>query len=127
MSIRYLLTAPPPPIEGTDAVFQEVTALRAAFQSEIANLSPLKTSIRRFPKQLFGFHNIRELKRLERRCRVNHLFFSFPYPFPILRLLCNPVIYTLTASLDVSKPPPRAAGCSGSVASLSQTRETQLF
>lgn len=106
MSILYLLTAPPPPIEGTDAVFQEVTALRAAFQSETANLSPLKTSIRRFPKQLFGFHNIRELKRLERRCRINHLFFSFPYPFPILRLLYNPVIYTVTASLDVSKPPP---------------------
>lgn len=106
MSILYLLTAPPPPIEGTDAVLQEITALRASFQSEIANLSPLKTSTRRFPKQLFGFHNIRELKRLERRCRINHIFFSFPYPFPILRLLYKPVIYTVTASLDVSKPPP---------------------
>lgn len=105
MSILYLLTAPPPPIEGTDAVFQEVTSLRAAFQGEVANLSPLTTSTCRFPKQLFGFHNVRQLKLLERQCRLNHLFFSLLYPFPILRLLCNPVIYTVTASLDVGRAP----------------------
>src|SRR5581483_10102742 len=105
MSILYLLTAPPPPIVGTDAVFQEVTALREAFQGEIANLSPLESSTRLFPKQLFGFHNILGLKRLERRCRLNHLFFSLLYPFPILRLLHNPIIYTVTGSLDVAKPP----------------------
>jgi glycosyltransferase involved in cell wall biosynthesis len=106
MSILYLLTAPPPAIAGTDAVLQEVAALRAAFQGEIVNLSPLKSSTRRFPKQLYGLHKIREIKGLESRCRINHLFFSFPYPFPILRLLRNPIFYTVTASLDPRKRPP---------------------
>jgi glycosyltransferase involved in cell wall biosynthesis len=106
MSILYLLTAPPPPIEGTDAVFQEVAALRGAFQGETVNLSPLKSSTRRFPKQLYGFHRLREINNRESRCKINHLFFSSPYPFPILRFLRNPVLYTVTASLDVKKKPP---------------------
>jgi glycosyltransferase involved in cell wall biosynthesis len=105
MSILYLLTAPPPPIEGTDAVFQDIAALRHEFGGEIVNLSPLKTSTRRFPKQLFGFHKIRKIRALESRCKINHLFFSFPYPFPILRFFRNPVLYTVTASLNVKKKP----------------------
>src|SRR2546430_211185 len=109
MSVLYLLTAPPPPIEGTDAVFQEVSALCRAFRGEIVNLSPLRSSTRRYPKQLYGFHNIREIKRLENRCKINHVFFSFPYPFPILRFLRNPIFYTATASLDVRKKPPALA------------------
>jgi glycosyltransferase involved in cell wall biosynthesis len=109
MSILYLLTAPPPAIAGTDAVLQEVVALRGAFQGEIVNLSPLKSSTRRFPKQLYGLHKIREIKNLESRCKINHLFFSFPYPFPVLRLLRNPIFYTVTASLDQKKRPPAHA------------------
>jgi glycosyltransferase involved in cell wall biosynthesis len=104
-----LLTAPPPAIAGTDAVLQDVAALRGAFRGEIVNLSPLKSSTRRFPKQLYGFHNIREIRNLESRCRINHLFFSFPYAFPVLRLLRNPVFYTVTASLDVTRKPPAPA------------------
>src|ERR1700675_4530349 len=99
MSILYLITAPPPPFQGTDAVFQEVDVLRGAFQGEIVNLSPLKSSIRRFPKQLYGFHKFQEIKNLESGCKINHIFFSFPYLFPILRFLRNPIIYTVTASL----------------------------
>ena len=80
-----------------------------AFQGETVNLCPLGSSTRRFPKQLYGFHKLREIKRAEDRCKVNHLFFSFAYPFPILRFLRNPVFYTATASLDVRKRPPALA------------------
>ncbi len=48
---------------------------------------------------------MREIRRIERRCRINHVFFSFPYAFPVLRLLRNPIVYTVTASLDASKTP----------------------
>jgi glycosyltransferase involved in cell wall biosynthesis len=113
MSVLYLLTAPSPAIAGTDAVLQDVAALRGAFQGEIVNLSPLKSSTYRFPKQLYGFHNISEIRRLESRCRINHLFFSFPYAFPVLRLLRNPVFYTATASLDVTKKPSAPARLKG--------------
>ena len=105
MSVLYLLTAPPPPIPGTDAVFQDVAALRGAFHGEILNLAPQKTSMRRFPKQFYGFHNILDIKSLERRTKINHVFFSLPYLFPVLRLLSNPIVYTITASLDVRKKP----------------------
>jgi glycosyltransferase involved in cell wall biosynthesis len=109
MSILYLITAPPPPIKGTDAVFQEVDALRGAFQGEVVNLSPLTNSTRRFPKQLYGLQKIPEIRDLESRCKINNIFFSFPYLFPILRFLRNPVIYTVTASLDVKRKPPACA------------------
>jgi glycosyltransferase involved in cell wall biosynthesis len=105
MSILYLLTAPPPAIEGTDAVLQEVAALCSAFQGEAVNLCPLKSSTRRFPKQLYGLHKIRAIRSLESRCKINHLFFSLPYAFPILRLLRNPIFYTVTASLDPQRRP----------------------
>jgi glycosyltransferase involved in cell wall biosynthesis len=105
MSILYLVTAPPPAIAGTDAVLREVAALRDAFQGEIINLSPLTSSTQRFPKQLYGLHKVRELRSTERRCRINHVFFPFPYPFPVLRLLRNPIFYTATASLDPGRRP----------------------
>jgi glycosyltransferase involved in cell wall biosynthesis len=105
MSVLYLLTAPPPPIAGTDAVFQEVAALQAAFDGKAVNLSPLTRSSRRFPKQLFGFHQLRQIRELEDRCKVSHIFFPSPYAFPILRLLHNPVFYTVTGSLDANKRP----------------------
>ena len=92
-------------MDGTDAVFQEVAALRRAWHGETVNLCPIKKSTVRFPKQLYGFHKIREIKSLERQCTFNHIFFSFPYAFPVLRLLRNPVFYTVTASLDVNKRP----------------------
>jgi glycosyltransferase involved in cell wall biosynthesis len=105
MSILYLLTAPPPLFEGTDAVQQDVAVLRGAFGGKLLNLSPLKTSTRRFPKQLFGLHNIKELRASESRCKVNHVFFPTPYAFPVLRLLRNPIVYTVGGSLDANRRP----------------------
>jgi len=109
MSILYLLTTPPPALEGTDAVFQDVVALQRAFQGDVINLSPLRSSIRRFPKQFYGFQNILEIRKSERRSKLNHLFFSYPYPFPVLRLFHNPIVYTVSASLDVRNKPPACA------------------
>src|SRR5262245_46610377 len=84
MSVLYLLTAPPPPFAGTDAVQQDVAALRHAFGAKLLNLSPLKTSMRRFPKQLFGVHRVRELQALESQCSINLylLFHALPLPNP---------------------------------------------
>jgi glycosyltransferase involved in cell wall biosynthesis len=105
MSVLYLLTAPPPPFAGTDAVYQDVAILRDAFPGEVINLAPVKSSVHRVPKQFYGFHKIRQIRAAERRCEVNQLFFSLAYPFPVLRFLRNPLFYTITASLDVTKRP----------------------
>lgn len=98
MSVLYLLTAPPPPIEGTDAVFQEVTALRTAFHGDTFNLFPFARPSGRIPKWLYGLHAIGELRARERAHRLNHIYFAVPYVFPVLRALRNPLIYTITAS-----------------------------
>jgi glycosyltransferase involved in cell wall biosynthesis len=105
MSVLYLLTAPPPPFEGTDAVYQDITALRLAFPGEVLTLAPGRSSTRRVPKQLYGFHKIGTIRELEARCDINHVFFSLPYPFPILSVLRKPIFYTITASLDEKNKP----------------------
>ena len=98
MSVLYLLTAPPPRFEGTDAVFQEVSALCAAFEGDTLNLYPFDRPSLRIPKWLYGLHAIGQLRARERAHRFSHIYFAVPYAFPVLRALRNPVIYTVTAS-----------------------------
>ena len=106
MSVLYLLNSPQPLIEGTDAAFQEVSALKAAFNGETVNLCPRAIPGRPFPPQLFGFHRLPQIWRLERRCEINHVFHSIPYQFPVLRFLRNPIVYTvLTSVRQLAKPP----------------------
>lgn len=109
MSVLYLLTAPPPPTPGTDAVYQDVELLRRAFPGETMTLAPQQSSTRRVPKQLYGFHKFRRLRVAELRHDINHVFFSKLYAFPALRLLRKPLVYTVTASLDARRRP-RALG-----------------
>ncbi len=105
MSVLYLLTSPEPVIEGTDAVFQEVSTLKAAFDGRVVNLCPRKVPGRPFPPQLFGFHKLPHLLRLERQSSVTHVYFSVPYYFPVLHLLRKPIVYTVVASLRDRKKP----------------------
>lgn len=108
MSVLYLLTSSAPVIEGTDATFQEVSALKAAFNGETVNLCPRTIPGRPFPPQLFGFHRLLEIWRLERQCEINHVYHSIPYPFPVLRLLRNPIVYTVLTSLQhLAMPSPK--------------------
>ena len=105
MAVLYLLTSPSPPMEGTDAVFQEVASLREAVPSEALNLCPRRVPGAPFPPQLLGFHVLPALWQAERRCRINHLYFSVPYFFPVLRFLRNPIVYTVVASLAGQEKP----------------------
>ena len=107
MSILYLLTSPKPVIEGTDAAFQDVAILKAAFNGETINLCPRNVPGRPFPPQLFGFHRLPVLWRAERRCAVAHLFHSVPYFFPVLSFLRIPIVYTVLASLREQARPSR--------------------
>jgi glycosyltransferase involved in cell wall biosynthesis len=90
---------------GTDAVFQEVDILRAAFNGDTLNLFPLRKPSSRVPRQLYGVHKIPVIRRLEQQCKLNHLYFSVLYDFPILRLLRNPIVYTVVASLKGHNKP----------------------
>jgi len=105
MSVLYLLTSSEPPIEGTDATFQEVSALKAAFNGEMLNLCPRRVPGRPFPPQLLGLHKLPRIWQVERHCTINHVFHSIPFRFPVLRFLRKPVVYTVLTSVPEIEPP----------------------
>ncbi|MBU4212559.1 MAG: glycosyltransferase [Verrucomicrobia bacterium] len=94
MNILYHLTSPSPPIPGTDAVFQEIEALRRRFGGECLQLFPLRRPSRIFPKKLYGLHQHRALRRVEPSVDLHHLYYATLYPFPWLRALRKPLIYS---------------------------------
>ena len=105
MNILYHLTSPRPPIPGTDAIYQEIEVLRARFGGECLQLFPLRRPSRIFPKQLYGFHQRRVLRRKEQAVDLHHLYYATLYPFPWLRTLCKPLIYSVVTGVG-----PRTAG-----------------
>jgi len=107
MPILYHLTSPPPPIPGTDAVFQDIEALRREFGGACLQMYPLRRPSRFFPKQLYGLGRGRALRQMEDAADAHHLFYATLYPFPWLRALKKPLIYTAAAGIG---PSPVAGG-----------------
>ena len=105
MKVLYLLTAPPPAIEGTDAVLQEAQLLRARFGGELAHVAPSSRPWARVPRPLYGLHALPGIRRLERRVDVIHLFHAELYPFPLIRFLRKPVVYTVVSGLGADRDP----------------------
>ncbi|MCX6992409.1 MAG: glycosyltransferase [Kiritimatiellaeota bacterium] len=99
MNILYHLTSPAPPIPGTDAVFQEIETLRRRFGGKCLQLYPLRRPSRIFPKQLYGLHQLRALRRLEPAVDLHHLYYATLYPFPWLRALHKPLIYSVVTGV----------------------------
>ena len=99
MKVLYLLTSPPPPIPGTDAVFQEVSALCARFPATTLNLFPGTRPSRWIPRPLYGLHCRGDLLLQAPAHDLCHLFFPVLYPFPVLRRLRGPLVYSVVAGL----------------------------
>jgi len=108
MNILYHLTSPAPPIPGTDAVFQEIEVLRRRFGGECLQLYPLRRPSRIFPKKLYGFHQRRALRRKEPSVDLHHLYYATLYPFPWLRALHKPLIYSAVTGVGAHVAPGRA-------------------
>ncbi len=99
--VLYHLTAPPPPLPGTDAVLQELEALRARFGGTLLPLYPLRRPSRWFPKALYGLHQARALRRLEPGADLHHFSYGTLYPFPWLRRLRKPAVYAVSTGLGL--------------------------
>lgn len=102
MNILYHLTSPWPRIPDTDAVFQEADALRRRFGGDILQLYPLRRPSRIFPKQLYGIHQVRALRRIEKTAALHHLYYATLYPFPWLRWLRRPLVYSVVTGVGAS-------------------------
>ena len=105
MTVLYLTTSPAPRFADTDAVLQEVAMLQKAFGGEQISITAAKTPRFRYPRQLLGLHCLADIRTAESRSRVTHIFHTVPYCFPVLRLLRNPIVFTVTASVTQSAVP----------------------
>jgi len=105
MYVLYHLTFPRPSAPALDAVVQEAEALRAHAGGSLIYVNPALRPGSRFPERLYGLHRLPYLLWQEAKSDLHHVYNAHLYPFPYLRWLKRPVIYTVAAGLRVSKPP----------------------
>jgi glycosyltransferase involved in cell wall biosynthesis len=104
MKIFYHLTILPPEMPDCDAVVQEVEALRGRFGGNLIYLNPNRRFFLRLPRAIFGFHKLKQLRAQEMIAQMHHLFNPDPFPFPVLRGLRRPIIYSLTGGVGEKRP-----------------------
>jgi len=102
MNILYHLTMLPPKMPECEAISQEISALRSHFGGDLNYLNPNQHSPIYVPRVLFGFHQLKRLRALEIKTNlhIHHVYNPDPFPFPILRLLRCPVVYSLTGGVE---------------------------
>lgn len=105
MNVLYHLTIPRPARPQCEAVWQEIDLLRGYFGGELCYLNPSRHALFRLPRLLYGFQRLRELVRREPGFDLHHLYNPDLYPFPVLRWLKRPVVYTLSAGLQGARRP----------------------
>ena len=87
-----------------EAMSQEINALRDCFGGDLVYLNPNSHSPVYIPRLLFGFHKLKQLWARETNLQMHQLYNPDPFPFPILRLLRRPVIYTLSCGVRNKRP-----------------------
>jgi glycosyltransferase involved in cell wall biosynthesis len=110
MAVRvlYHLSSPLPPVTGTDAVVQEIDALRGRFGGDLNVLYPFRRPGRHWPRALYGLQRLRALRVEEAKIDLHHVYGPDLYIYPVLRALKRPVVYAVTTSLDSTRArPPR--------------------
>jgi glycosyltransferase involved in cell wall biosynthesis len=104
MAVLYHLTVLPPKMPEAEAMSQEISALRAHFGGELVYLNPNQYSPFYVPRLLFGLHMLKQVRAKEASHQIHQLYNPDPFPFPILRLLRRPVIYTLSCGVGARRP-----------------------
>jgi len=105
MRVLYHLTIPRPNQPKLDAVVQEIDALHSRLGGELVYVNPARRPGSRFPERLYGMLHLPYLRRREVAIDLHHISNSHLYPFPYLRWLRKPIVYTVTAGLRVTLQP----------------------
>lgn len=100
MKILYINTAPHARIAGTDAVENEIQILQDAYTGERINVYPFRRPVSRLPLHVVGLQSISRLKRLDSLVDLHHVFSPILFPYPFLRFLRRPVVYSVGAGID---------------------------
>lgn len=104
MNLLYHLATLPPKLPEAEAISQEITALCHYFKAGVIYINPNHQSPLHIPRLLFGFHKLKELWREEARLDFHHFYNPDPFPFPYLRRLRKPVIYSITCGVGDKRP-----------------------
>jgi len=104
MKVLYHLTVLPPKMPECEALSQEIAALRHHFEGDLIYLNPNQQSPIYIPRLAFGFHKLRQLRRREADFHLHHLYNPDAFPFPVLRFLKRPVIYTISSGVSQRRP-----------------------
>lgn len=107
MRIAYHFTALPPAMPESVAELQEINALRSHFGGSLHYVNPNQTSLVYLPRVFFGLQQLRSLLSLESTLDLHHFYNADAYPFPILRLLRKPVVYTISGGVRRCRLPRR--------------------
>jgi len=87
-----------------EALSQEIEALRRVYTGDLLYLNPNRQAIGRIPRIFFGFQRLREIRRREAQIDLHHFYNPDPFPFPILRFLRRPIVYTISSGLAADQP-----------------------
>ncbi len=104
MNILYQVTILPPKLPAGEAITQEINALRARFGGEVVYVNPNQYTPLFIPRLLFGFFQLKQLQMREGNLDLHHLYNPDPFPFPYLRYLRRPVIYSISCGVDNKRP-----------------------
>ena len=104
MKILYHLTVLPPKMPECEALSQEITALRHHLGGDLIYLNPNQRPPIYLPRLAFGFHKFKQLRRLETNLDIHHVYNPDPFPFPILRRLKRPVVYSISSGVSKQRP-----------------------
>lgn len=100
MKVLYHFMPMPPAMPGCVAELQEIDTLKDAFDGELCYLNPNAVSPIYLPRFLFGIHRYQWLRQQEAKIDLHHVYNPDPYPYPLLRWLRRPVVYTISGGVD---------------------------
>lgn len=105
MSVLFHLTMPDGPMAALEAVMQDVQALQKQIPgSEINHFYPGHQPGSRLPRQLWGVAQLPRLRRTEKQIQLHHIFNPNLFPFPALRWLKKPIVYTAVTGIGLTPP-----------------------
>ena len=104
LRILYHLATLPPRLPAAEAISQEISVLQGHFGGEVIYINPNQKFPLYIPRLLFGFHKLRDLRKQEAGLQLHHFYNPDPFPFPYLRQLQRPVIYSVTCGVTDRRP-----------------------
>jgi glycosyltransferase involved in cell wall biosynthesis len=87
-----------------EAIAQEITTLCDHLGGEVLHVNPNPRRRTYLPRLLFGFHKLAEIRQREAHVTLHNLYNPDPFPFPYLRLLRRPAVYSITCGVGDRRP-----------------------